>query len=237
MWKDNHQKQWYYKHREQQIQKNREWKLKNRERMLAQKKEHHIKNREKILEHKKQYRELNQDKIKEYRQRPEVKKREREQGQKRRRDPNYIYAKKCYHKQHYLKNRERILEYQKQHRQLPAVKKRKAEVTRIWRKNNPRSNRGYPLEIQLAMNNVRRRDKNTCQWQGCGLTYRQAPIHVHHIFPRSEYPELELVEQYLICYCSNHHGLWHRFRGDPYSEMISPRYQETALEKVISYDP
>lgn len=64
------------------------------------------------------------------------------------------------------------------------------------------------------MNNVRVRDKNICQWQNCGLTHKEAPIHVHHIFPRSEYPEFELIEQYMICYCLNHHGLWHRYRGD-----------------------
>jgi len=90
-----------------------------------------------------------------------------------------------------------------------------------WRKNNPRSSPSYSLELQDAMNNVRLRDKNTCQWQGCGLTFRQAPIQVHHIFPRKEYPELELVEQYLICYCMNHHWLWHKYRGDPCARLIS----------------
>ena len=89
-----------------------------------------------------------------------------------------------------------------------------------YNKNNPVSNCCYPTELRTIMNNVRKRDNNTCQWQGCGLTHRQAPIHVHHIFPRNEYQELELVEQYMICYCANHHGLWHRYRGDYYSELI-----------------
>ena len=233
MWKDNYQKQWYYKHREEQIQKNREWKLTNRERLLAQKKEHYILNKEKILEHKRQYRSLHPEKSKEYRQRPEVKKKRIEQEQKRRTDPNRSYLRKCYEKEYHRKNKTRIAEYSKQHSQLPEVKARRNELARKRERSNPHSNRGAEIQLQNAMNNVRRRDKNTCQWQGCGLTYRQAPIHVHHIFPRSEYPELELVEQYLICFCANHHALWHRYRGDPYSEMISPRYQETALEKVI----
>jgi len=64
------------------------------------------------------------------------------------------------------------------------------------------------------MNNVRKRDNNTCQWQGCGLTHKQAPVEVNHIFPKSEYPELQLVEQYMICYCLNHHVVWHLYRGD-----------------------
>lgn len=85
---------------------------------------------------------------------------------------------------------------------------------------NPRSNKHYSIELQSAMSNVRKRDNNTCQWYGCGLTNREAPIHVHHIFPRSEYPELELVEEYMICYCGNHHGLWHRYRGDKCSSLI-----------------
>ena len=98
------------------------------------------------------------------------------------------------------------------------------QINKLWHKNNPRSHSSsYSLELELVMNNVRKRDKNTCKWQNCGLTFREAPIHVHHIFPRSEYPELELIEQYMICYCANHHGLWHRFRGDPYSELISQR--------------
>ena len=89
-----------------------------------------------------------------------------------------------------------------------------------WRKNNPRSSNKYSHDLQDAMNNVRQRDKNTCQWFGCGLTFRQAPIQVHHIFPRKEYPDLELVEQYMICYCMNHHWLWHKYRGDEYAKLL-----------------
>ena len=89
-----------------------------------------------------------------------------------------------------------------------------------WRKNNPRSSPNYSIDLQDAMNNVRLRDKNLCQWQNCGVTFRNAPIHVHHIFPRNEYPELELVEQYMICYCANHHWLWHQYRGDPCARLL-----------------
>jgi len=83
-----------------------------------------------------------------------------------------------------------------------------------YRENNPHSSDHFSIDLQLAMGNVRKRDNNTCQWYGCRLTHRQAPNHVHHIFPRSEYPELELVEQYMICYCANHHGMFHYYRGD-----------------------
>lgn len=92
---------------------------------------------------------------------------------------------------------------------------------REYRRNNPGSCRSYSLELQLAMNKVRKRDNNTCQWFECGLTHREAPIHIHHIFPRSQYPELELIEQYMICYCANHHGLWHRYRGDGLANFLS----------------
>lgn len=76
------------------------------------------------------------------------------------------------------------------------------------------------MDLQDAMNNVRVRDKNACQWQNCKLTFREATINVHHIFPRSEYPELELIEKYMICYCAGHHGKWHEVRGDSYSKLI-----------------
>jgi len=29
-----------------------------------------------------------------------------------------------------------------------------------------------------------------------------------------------------------HHGLFHRYRGDNYSEMIPAQYQDTAIEKL-----
>ncbi len=85
---------------------------------------------------------------------------------------------------------------------------------RIWNKNNPHSSRRYSLELQLAMNNVRIRDNNTCKWHHCGLTKKETEIHVHHIFPRKDYPRLELVEKYMICYCKKHHRLFHSYRGD-----------------------
>ena len=144
---------------------------------------------------------------------------------------NEEFKKKKYQraKKYYQNNREKILEYSKNHAQIPEVKARRNEMARLRRKSNPQSNRRGSIDLQIAMNNVRKRDHNTCQWQGCGRTFRETPIHVHHIFPVSEYPDYELIEQYMICYCANHHGLWHRFRGDKYSEMIPARYQEDQL--------
>ena len=130
------------------------------------------------------------------------------------------------HANYYQKNKERISAYNKTHSQIPEVKARRNETSRIRRREHPQSNRGGTIELQIAMNNVRIRDGNSCQWQDCGLTFRDTPIHVHHIFPRSEYPDYEEIEQYMICYCANHHGLWHRYRGDNYSEMIPAQYQE-----------
>jgi len=137
-----------------------------------------------------------------------------------------------------LKNPDKRKEIYKRHDQKPERKvyKRKKDIEyyhnnpdkfkarqRIYRRENPRSGAGMSYDLQDAMNNVRLRDNNTCQWYKCGITSRQMSIHVHHIFPKSEYPELELVEQYMICYCAGHHALFHRYRGDPYSEMISWR--------------
>ena len=96
---------------------------------------------------------------------------------------------------------------------------------RRWKKKIGYTNSGSwaSIELQIAMNNVRKRDSNACQWQDCGLTQREAPIHVHHIFLRSEYPELELIEKFMICYCANHHGLWHRYRGDKVANIMTPK--------------
>lgn len=99
------------------------------------------------------------------------------------------------------------------------IKKYKRE----WQLANPRSSSHYSIEMLESTDNARKRDNNTCQWQGCGLTHKETIIHVHHIFPKSEYPKLELVEQYMICYCIFHHELWHKYRKDSYANMISKK--------------
>lgn len=111
-------------------------------------------------------------------------------------------------------NKERIHGYQKKFREANPI------YFKEYHKLNPRSNTNYSPELQESTDNVRKRDNNTCQWQGCGLTHRETIIHVHHIFPKSEYPDWELIEQYMICYCQWHHGLWHRYRGDYYANLI-----------------
>lgn len=79
-----------------------------------------------------------------------------------------------------------------------------------WKKNNPQSGYWREPKLNKAMNNVRKRDNNICQWQKCN----KRADHVHHIFLRSKYPELRYNEQYMICYCNRHHGLWHIYNGD-----------------------
>lgn len=224
-------KEYYQKNKEKFLEWQRQYRIKYKEKIrinrLRYDSEYLPKNREQILKKKKQYRLLNPDKIKIYRQRSDVKQKQRE----RQNTPEAREKKKIYAKKHYQlpEIRKKKLEYSKIHSQIPEVKARKRELERIRRRNNPKSNRRASYDLQDSMNNVRIRDKNTCQWQGCGLTFREVPIHVHHIFPRNEYPNLELIEQYMVCYCANHHGLFHRARGDPYSEMIPARYQERGI--------
>jgi len=87
-----------------------------------------------------------------------------------------------------------------------------------WSQKNPRSHTistsGDTIELQIAMNNVRKRDNNKCKWANCDKDNFNSSIHVHHIYPRSEYPELSLYEPYMICYCKEHHSEWHKCRGD-----------------------
>ncbi|MDE1845410.1 MAG: hypothetical protein KGI10_08805 [Thaumarchaeota archaeon] len=75
-------------------------------------------------------------------------------------------------------------------------------------------------EKRIAMENVRIRDNWTCQWQNCGKTIRETKLHVNHIFPVSEYPQYELKEDYMICYCLEHHAKWHKARGDKRSALF-----------------
>lgn len=220
--------EWYYKHREELIKKNREWKKNNKDKLTAYGIKRRTEKRKEYLQKRKEWRIANKRKLMEYNRRPEVKERAKLRIRLKRERTNHTYDR-----QHYQKNKEKIRAYHKVHSQIPEVKARKAELARIRRRNNPQSNRSYPLELQFAMNRVRIRDKNTCQWYKCGLAYRQAPIHVHHIFPINEHPELELEEKYMICYCANHHAMFHRMRGDWYSEMINPRYQEGLFEPLV----
>ena len=72
------------------------------------------------------------------------------------------------------------------------------------------------LILYNAMNRVRKRDNNSCQWYKCRKSSKKDHIiiHVHHIFPKSEYPDLMYKEEYMICYCKFHHSYWHEMRGD-----------------------
>lgn len=84
---------------------------------------------------------------------------------------------------------------------------RKLNTISIWRSS----------EEFVAMMNVRARDNNICKWYGCNSIKN---TQIHHIFPRSEYPELRCVEKYMICYCKPHHKQWHQARGDKYHNLI-----------------
>jgi len=95
---------------------------------------------------------------------------------------------------------------------LPKEKARRNNYMQIWKKKTGRFSTFGTIELQKVMAKVRLRDKNTCQWQNCSKTDN---IHVHHIFPRSEYPHLELEPKYMISYCREHHYIWHQHRGDP----------------------
>ncbi|MDX1372212.1 MAG: hypothetical protein R3321_07060 [Nitrososphaeraceae archaeon] len=77
-----------------------------------------------------------------------------------------------------------------------------------------RSSNNGDLFLWVSMNRVRKRDNNSCKWFGCKNNYLNNSIHVHHIFPKSEYPHLKYIEDYMICYCKQHHKEWHKARGD-----------------------
>jgi len=169
---------------------NKKYYDKHKTKILQQNHQYYLNNKQKILIRNRKWLEKNKEKYREQRHQHYLK--------IRKLHPLSVYGRKEVCRRYYLKNKQKIREKQK-----------------IYERLNPRSRgNNYSIELQDAMANIRKRDNNTCQWQNCGLTQRQAPIHVHHIFPRSEYPELQLIEKYMICYCANHHGMWHRYRGD-----------------------
>lgn len=103
---------------------------------------------------------------------------------------------------------------------------------KVWKKNNPVSTHRYGLELYLAMNLVRKRDNNTCKWGGCGKSYKQTKIHVHHIFPKNEYTELVYETRYMICYCTKHHRMFHKSRGDKYYRWLEEKPVEI-IQKTV----
>lgn len=125
----------------------------------------------------------------------------------------YHYRKKTYEehpeRRIYVSNYQKEIWYKR-----PEIREKERKRLKEWKKNNPTSTYKFGLEQQIAMDLVRIRDKNTCKWYNCGKTHKETQIDVHHIFPRSEYPELELIEQYMLCYCVEHHTKWHEMRGD-----------------------
>ena len=217
-------KNYYLANKEKFLQWQREYRANHKEIVHAQQRRHRLKNREKLLIKKKQYRIKNRDKIKAYRKKPEVAKRERLRMRLRRAWNNHAEDRASYQR-----NKEKKLAYSKWYRETHKEYEKKRHAK--YQKENPRSNRSLPLDLQFAMNQVRKRDGNKCKWLGCNLTFKEAPIHVHHIFPISEYPELQYEQRYMICYCANHHGLFHRYRGDPYSEWITRKENDLEVSK------
>jgi hypothetical protein len=105
----------------------------------------------------------------------------------------------------------------------------KGYCRRHYRKIEHPDSFGVSYEVTIAMNNVRKRDKNECKWFGCTKSAKKGDsMHINHIFPREKYPELSTIEKYMICYCDEHHAKFHKARGDKYHEFVLRR-----LNKVI----
>lgn len=141
---------------------------------------------------------------------------------------------KQYHKKWIKSNPHYFKDYYRRNLELCKARSKRFERSpkriiyrRKWQRENPRSSTGYPLEVRIAMENVRKRDNNTCKWFGCGKTWREASIHVHHIFPKKEYPDLILEERFMICYCQEHHALWHEKRNDTYARFVRMWHRKT----------
>jgi len=59
-------------------------------------------------------------------------------------------------------------------------------------------------QYKLWRQNIKKRDKSTCQWPGCSSKKK---IHAHHIMKWSDYPGLRYHPSNGICLCKIHHDL------------------------------
>lgn len=185
---------YYWNNRERQLQLRRKRSINNKDKVRAYDQKRYWNNPEKYRLQIQERRIKNPDKYKQY---------QKTTYDRLRKDPIRLAKRKEWRNAYLERNRERI-----------------KEKRRIYLLNNPRSATHRPLEVRWAMNRVRKRDKNTCQWYGCRLTNKQTLIQVHHIFPISEYPQFDQVEEYMICYCKEHHAKWHEIRGDSSHHLI-----------------
>lgn len=198
---------YYWNNRERQLQLRRKRSINNKDKVRAYDQKRYWNNPEKYRFKQRERAKNNPEKNKQWR----VNSRNRLRA-----DPKRLQRYKETVKNYKERNKERI-----------------NENRRIWLMNNPRSATHRPLEVRWAMNRVRKRDNNTCQWYGCGLTNKQTVIQVHHIFPISEYPQFEDVEKYMICYCKEHHAKWHEMRGDSSHHLIrKSRINQKILEII-----
>jgi len=170
----------------------------NAEKIRQLSKEHYKKNRDKVLKRTRDYQKQNREQIK-------IQKREYRKRTKER------YMK--WRIQYYKKNKEKLLEKGRQY--YRDNKEKILKRCEIYRKNNPKAGGGGDnIEMRITMALRKRLDNSTCQWYNCGKTGKDTTIDVHHIFPKSEYPQYSIKLEYMICYCRWHHYLWHKSRGD-----------------------
>ena len=134
--------------------------------------------------------------------------------------------RKEYSKKWDRENKQARKEIYKKHEAKP---ERKA-YHKQYNRDNPRSTSAMTIEEQIAMKNVRAKQKNTCQWAGCGKTHKETSIHVHHILSREDHPELCATERNLICFCIDHHILYHLKKGDMDAVYILEGQRERLLE-------
>lgn len=115
-----------------------------------------------------------------------------------------------YQKQYYIENKQKVIERVRKY--YEDNKEYINTYKRMYLKTHPQVGVGFSPELRRAMRRVRKRDENKCKWYNCKSNSDNAVIQVNHIFPRIDYPELQLIENYMISYCVKHHLHWHYMR-------------------------
>lgn len=106
------------------------------------------------------------------------------------------------------------------------------QISQAYYKKHPRMvGHSYPRDMFWAMYEARVRDKNKCQWGGCG----KKADHTHHIFSVAKYPELRHEKWNLISYCGEHHAKFHEAKCEKSTAGLLKAQIRSKAKKTVSH--
>lgn len=222
---------------------------KNHEKALELKKIYYNKNQERLKQYTKDWRSIPQNHQRKleydsnYRKQQNYKERYNTYKKEwRKRNPNYAKEEYKRNYQTYKKQQEKVKEKYWSDPEFRAIIKQDQrdwyhnrggrQIVLAYYKKHPRLvGHSYPRDMFWAMYEARVRDKNKCQWGGCG----KKADHTHHIFSVAKYPELRHEKWNLISYCGEHHAKFHEAKGEKSEAGLINGQIRSKAKKTISH--